>query len=98
MGEVLHLSALLPATVGVCCTLGAGRGGVSHHRGRAARLVAAVSALLMLLAMLDVSTRMLGLTPPAWSAVLLLAALAAAPVALRARPRAATPPGPTAAE
>ncbi|WP_291054550.1 hypothetical protein [Herbiconiux sp.] len=66
MGEVLHLGALLPAAVGTCCVLGSRRSG---------RVIAGVSALVMLAAMLDATVRMPGLPTFVWAAVLVSLAL-----------------------
>ena len=78
MGELLHAGALVPAAVGACCTLGARRSG---------RAAAGVSALVMLLAMLDTVFRMPGLPALVWAALLIGTALAAA-VSARAASRA----------
>ncbi|NYD69221.1 hypothetical protein [Herbiconiux flava] len=78
MGELLHAGALVPAAVGACCTLGARRSG---------RAAAGVSAVVMLLAMLDTVFRMPGLPALVWAALLIGTALAAA-VSARAGSRA----------
>ena len=83
MGEVLHAGALLPAAVGACCVLGSRRSG---------RVVAGVSALVMLAAMLDASTRMLGLAPFVWAGILVLLALVGSALARANRPGPAAPP------
>lgn len=67
MGELLHAGALVPATVGACCTLGARRS------GRAASML---SALLMLAAMLDVASGARVLPVIGWAGLLIVAALA----------------------
>jgi hypothetical protein len=68
MAEILHLSALLPAAVSACCTLGAAR-----SRGA----VGVISAIVMLAAMLDLTGG--GVLPPlAWSALLVALAMAGA--------------------
>jgi hypothetical protein len=77
MGELLHAGALVPAAVGACCTLGARRSG---------RAAAGVSAIVMLLAMLDTVFRMPGLPALVWAALLIGTALAAA-VSARAASR-----------
>ncbi|RFA09017.1 hypothetical protein B7R54_07115 [Subtercola boreus] len=69
MAEILQFGALVPATVGACCTAWPGRSG---------RVLAAISAAVMLLAMFDQTTRMLGLPPLAWATVLVLLAIASA--------------------
>ncbi|MGA1836213.1 hypothetical protein VD659_04700 [Herbiconiux sp. 11R-BC] len=69
MAELLHAGALLPAAVGACCTLGS---------VRSRRLAAALSAIVMLLAMVDATTGLLRVPPFVWTAVLVAAALAAA--------------------
>ncbi len=69
MAELLHAGALLPAAVGACCTLGS---------VRSRRLAAALSAIVMLLAMLDATVGVLRVPTFVWTAVLVAAALAAA--------------------
>lgn len=71
MGEALHLGALVPAAVGACCTLGAPRSGRE-------RAVGGLVAVVMLLAMLDAGTRMLGVPVLAWAALLVLTAVGSA--------------------
>ncbi|WP_448002577.1 hypothetical protein [Agromyces bauzanensis] len=62
MVEVLHLAAVLPAGVGLCCAVG-------DRRGRAR---AAMPAAAMLAAMLAMAAGWPGVPPLAWSAVLLV--------------------------
>lgn len=71
MGEALHLGALVPAAVGACCTLGARRSGRE-------RAVGGLVAVVMLLAMLDAGTGMLGVPVLAWAALLVLTAVGSA--------------------
>jgi hypothetical protein len=68
MVEVLHLAAVLPATVGLCCAVG-------DRRGRA-RSVAPATA--MFLAMLAMAVGWPGLPPLGWAAVLLVLGVAGA--------------------
>lgn len=68
MVEVLHLAAVLPATVGLCCAVG-------DRRGRAR---AVVPAAVMLLAMLAMAAGWPGAPPLAWAAVLLVLGIAGA--------------------
>ncbi|TAJ46328.1 MAG: hypothetical protein EPO52_17495 [Herbiconiux sp.] len=77
MGELLHAGALVPATVGACCVIGTRRAG---------RVIAAVAALVMLAAMLDASTRMMGLPAFAWATLLVLTALVTSFVTSRTPP------------
>jgi len=68
MAEILHLTALLPALVSTCCTVGAAR-----TRGA----VGVISAIVMLAAMLDLTGG--GVLPPvAWSALLVASAMGGA--------------------
>jgi hypothetical protein len=68
MAEILHLTALLPALVSACCTVGAAR-----TRGA----VGVISAIVMLVAMLDLAGG--GVLPPvAWSALLVASAMSGA--------------------
>lgn len=62
MVEVLHLAAVLPATVGLCCAVGDRRG----------RVRSVVPAAVMLLAMLAMAIGWPGVPPLAWAAVLVL--------------------------
>src|SRR3712207_5131077 len=68
MAEILHLTALLPATVSACCTVGAAR-----TRGAAG----VISAIVMLAAMVDLTGGGL-LQPLAWSALLVASAMGGA--------------------
>ena len=61
MVEVLHLAAVLPATVGLCCAVG-------DRRGRARSVVPAAA---MLLAMLAMASGWPVVPPLAWTALLL---------------------------
>ena len=69
MGEVLHLWALAPATVGACC--------VAADRGRA-RVPEFAAAALMLLAMADIGTGARVIAPVFWALLLLVGAMALA--------------------
>ncbi len=80
MAEILHLSALLPAAVSTCCTVGAAR-----SRGA----VGVISAVVMLLAMADLSGGGL-LSPLVWSALLIASAVGGALAARLASPRPGT--------
>jgi hypothetical protein len=77
MSELLHLSALLPAAVGVCCTVG----------GRRRRTADAVLTAVMLVAMADVSLRIGMLHPLGWCALLVLLAISGAVAARRGSAR-----------
>ncbi|WP_448808372.1 hypothetical protein [Agromyces bauzanensis] len=68
MVEVLHLAAVLPATVGLCCAVG-------DRRGRARSVV---SAAAMLAAMLAMAAGWPLVPPLVWTAVLLALGVAAA--------------------
>jgi len=68
MVEVLHLAAVLPATVGLCCAVGDRRGG--------ARSV--VPAAVMLLAMLAMAAGWTAVPPLAWAAAFVVLGIAAA--------------------
>lgn len=78
MAEILHLSALLPAAVSTCCTVGAAR-----SRGA----LGVISAVVMLLAMADLSGGRL-LSPLIWSALLIASAVGGALAARLASQRA----------
>jgi len=73
MTELLHAAAIVPATVGACCTIGA---------RRSRRALAAASAALMALAMVDMAFGFALIPALAWSAILLALALGSA-IALR---------------
>jgi hypothetical protein len=77
MTELLHLSALLPAAFGVCCTVG------GRRRGRALLGYEGFAAVVMLVAMADVALGLGLLAPILWVAGLTLLALTS--VALRSR-------------
>jgi len=77
MTELLHATALVPATVGACCTIGA---------RRTSRTLAMVSAVLMAVAMADMAFGFVVMPALAWTAMLLTAALGTA-TALRFVPR-----------
>ncbi len=62
MVEILHLGSLVPATVGVCCTVG-------DRRSRSA--VAWVPAIVMLVAMIDSMVGIGMLAPVLWAGILL---------------------------
>lgn len=83
MVEVLHLTALLPATVGLCCAAGDRRG----------RTRAVVPAAVMMLAMFAMAAGWPLLPPLVWAGVLLLVAIGGAAarrfVAASRSPRAA---------
>ncbi|GAA4375977.1 hypothetical protein [Agromyces bauzanensis] len=68
MVEVLHLAAVLPATIGLCCAVG-------DRRGRARSVVPAVA---MLAAMLAMSAGWPLVPPLVWSALLLALGIAGA--------------------
>jgi hypothetical protein len=75
MAEILHLTALLPAVVSACCTVGAAR-----SRGA----WGGISAVVMLAAMLDLAGG--GVLPPlVWSALLIGSAVSGAAAARLAR-------------
>ena len=74
MVEVLHLAAVLPATVGLCCAVG-------DRRGRAR---SAVPAAAMLLAMLAMASGWPVVPPLGWTALLLALGIGSA-VRLRTR-------------
>ena len=80
MAEVLHLAAVLPATVGLCCAVG-------DRRGRIRSVVPAAAMLAAMLAMAVGSTGV----PPLVSAALLVALGILSAVGLRRRADAATP-------
>jgi hypothetical protein len=71
MTELLHLSALLPAAFGVCCTVG------GRRRGRLLFGFEGVAALVMLVAMADVALGFGLVTPILWVAGLVVLALVA---------------------
>ena len=74
MTELLHLSALLPAAFGVCCTVG------GRWRGRVLLGFEGLAALVMLVAMTDVALGLGLLAPILW--VVGLVALALVPPSL----------------
>jgi len=81
MGEVLHLWALAPATVGACC--------VAADRGRA-RVPEFAAAALMLIAMADIGTGAGLIAPVLWALLLVVGAMALAALrGARRRPVAA---------
>lgn len=81
MGEVLHLWALAPATVGACC--------VAADRGRA-RVPEFAAAALMLIAMADIATGAGLIAPVLWALLLVVGAMALAALrGARRRPVAA---------
>lgn len=84
MTELLHLSALLPAAFGVCCTVG------GRRRGRLG--FEAAAALVMLVAMADVALNLGLVAPILWVVGLVLLALAsvATPRSRQARSAGAT--------
>ncbi|GAA2233964.1 hypothetical protein N1031_09300 [Herbiconiux moechotypicola] len=77
MTEALHLGALVPAAVGACCAVGARR------PGRLRAVLGIVGAALMLLAMLDAATAVLGVPVLVWAGLLLAVAVASAAVVAR---------------
>lgn len=74
MTEMLHLSALLPAALGVCCTVGGRRG------SRVLSGFEAIAALVMLTAMADVALGLNLVTPILWVAGLVVLALVGLPL------------------
>lgn len=76
MTEMLHLSALLPAAFGVCCTVG------GRRRGRLPFGFEGVAAVVMLVAMADVALGLGLLAPILWVVGLVLLALVS-PLATR---------------
>jgi hypothetical protein len=77
MTELLHLSALLPAAFGVCCTVG------GRRRGRLSVGFDGIAALAMLIAMTDATLRLNLIAPILWVAGLVALALAGVPLARR---------------
>lgn len=78
VGEVLHLWALAPATVGACC--------VAADRGRA-RVPEFAAAALMLVAMADVGTGARLIAPVLWALLLVVGAMGLAALRGARRPR-----------
>lgn len=72
MTELLHLSALLPAAFGVCCTVG------GRRRGRVLVGFEGFAALVMLVAMTDVALGLGLLAPILWVVALVMLALVGA--------------------
>lgn len=81
MVEVLHLAAVLPATVGLCCAVG-------DRRGRARSVVPAAA---MLTAMLAMAAGWPIVPPLAWAALLVVLGVAAAAGLRRGRRAGAEP-------
>jgi len=80
MAEVLHLAAVLPATVGLCCAVG-------DRRGRARSVV---PAAVMLLAMLAMAAGWTAVPRLAWAALLVVLGVGTA-AGLRRRPNGGVP-------
>lgn len=74
MTELLHVAALLPATLGVCCT--AGRRRIGAELG---------AAIVMLVAMVDLALGVVSVPPVVWTAVLVATSLVVVGLGRRTR-------------